>query len=122
MKLCLNLGLSNQSGGTAAPPVGPIVTTPPSVSPLTAQENTQETRTQGVYAARGGGSVSITTSEWRLDGVQAGTGATFTPDAGDVGETLSYHETATETGGTAPGAVNRSVVVGVVAQSIDCVC
>ena len=63
----------------------------------------------------GGGSVSITTSEWRLDGVQAGTGATFTPDAGDVGETLSYHETATETGGTAPGAVNRSVVVGVVA-------
>jgi hypothetical protein len=93
---------------------GPIADTPPAVTPMTAQEGVQVARTQGSYSARGGGSVSITTSEWRVDGAQVGTGATYTPDAGDVGGLLAYFEEATETGGTAPGSTIRQVTVGAV--------
>lgn len=101
-------------GQTLGDPTGPAVTTPPSVSPETAQEGTQVTRTQGIYAALGGGSVSITTSEWRLDGAQVGTGATYTPTSGNVGGVLSYYEVATESGGSAPGITVRQVVLGTV--------
>ncbi|WP_162933068.1 serine hydrolase [Roseovarius sp. EL26] len=72
------------------------------------------TRTEGIYAPRGAGVVTITTSEWRVDGVQAGTAANYTPIAGDVGKMFSYHEVVTETGGIAPGVISRSVVMGVV--------
>jgi len=98
----------------SALPTGPIQTAAPSVSPLTAQQGTQVARTQGTYSARGGGSVSITTSAWHMDAVEVGTGANYTPGAGEVGDTFSYYEIATETGGTAPGTTITRITVGVV--------
>lgn len=97
-----------------AQPSGPVEITAPSASPMVAREGIEVTRSRGRYAARAEGAVSITTSEWRLDGVQVATGASFTPDATHAGKILSYHEIATETGGDSPGTTTRQVVVGVV--------
>lgn len=102
------------SGGAIAGAVGPIISAAPSVAPMTAQDGVQVTRTQGTYAARGGGSVSITTSEFRIDGLQSSTGATDTPGAGDVGDLFVYVEIATETGGTAPGTTTSIITIGTV--------
>lgn len=115
----LNLGLSNlgasQIGAIAT---GPIRDTIPSVAPGDAQQDTLETATAGTYSARGGGTVSITLQEWLVDGMQVATGLTYTPVVGDVGGQLVYREVATETGGTAPGAISTPVPVGIVAPDV----
>lgn len=113
--LTLGLGLAAQN---TSDPTGPIQDTAPSVSPMTAQEGTQVTRTLGTYSARGGGSVSITTSEFQVDGVQVSVGATYTPDADDAGGVLTYREVATETGGTDPGTHATTITIGTVPSAL----
>jgi hypothetical protein len=84
---------------------------------MVAGEGVQVTRTQGTYTARGGGSVNITTSEWRIDGAQVGAGATYVPGGADVGGLLTYFEVATESGGSAPGTTIKQVIVGYVGMT-----
>lgn len=117
MRLGIHITLAGASTNNVQ--TGPIRTANPSVSPSTGQEGTQETRTQGTYTARGGGVVTITTSEWRVDGAQVGTAATYTPVSGDVGGVLSYYEVATETGGTTPGTTAVQITVGVVTSATN---
>ena len=91
---------------------GPILAILPSVFPLIAQVGMQVSRRQGTYVSRGGGTVSFVVSEWRVDGVTVGTGATYLPVNSDEAGLLSYSETAVEVGGTLDGSVTRNVIVG----------
>ena len=103
--------LSTESGGS-----GPLVLTPPSVLPSTAQTHEESIVTQGTYAPRGGGTVSITRAEFLLDGAMAETGTTYVPTEADLGKILSYVEEVTETGGASPGYVTRIIVIGPVTE------
>ena len=108
------IGLAIGLGGRAAPAgpqTGPLMLTAPSVAPMEAREGVSVTYTPGSYGARGGGIVSVS-AQWQLDGVAVATGTSFTPGAGDVGRMLACVETATETGGTAPGSRQRSILLG----------
>lgn len=100
--------------GPSAPTLGPITSAAPSVSPAGATVGVAYTRTQGVYAPRGGGVVTVT-REWVRGATQvAGDVASYTPVGGDIGAVLFYRETAVETGGTAAGTVVQIATLGTV--------
>jgi hypothetical protein len=72
--------------------------------------------TAGVYY---GSPVPSVTGQWKRDGVDiAGqTGTTYTTAAGDVGKTVTYVETATNTGGSVTGTSNGVAVPAAGASS-----
>lgn len=94
---------------------GPIQTSPPSVDPDVGQVGVAANRTAGIYQPRGGGTVTLDISEWRIGATPVGTGPDYTPTKTDVGEVLYYVEQATETGGNADGTHPAvSVILGIV--------
>ncbi|WP_425092017.1 hypothetical protein [Tropicimonas sp. S265A] len=111
-------GLSSQIATSREPfqPVGPTVTALPSVLPAVPEVGVQLTATEGQYDPRGaGGEVSVGGKRWLVNGVQVGTGATYTPTAANILGTLVYQEIATETGGEFDGtSIVRQASAGIV--------
>ena len=110
MGLHLGMGLS---GSPVVARDMPIQDTAPSVDDTAAKINDGAVNfTSGTYSALGGGSVSITTSEMRVDGVAVSD--TYTLLDADDGLVFSIYEVATETGGTNPGTRITNTVIGTI--------
>lgn len=111
MQIGLGLSVTGVLSQGVVDIVGPIITALPSVDLDAATVGVTLTGSEGAAIARGGGTVTFV-EEWLVAGAQDATTATYTPDAGSIGDALAYRVTWTETGGTADGTAVRSVYLG----------
>lgn len=111
MAFGLALGLS--LGADTFVRVGPLTISAPTFTGIPPTETVELSATLGSYSPEDGGTIDSVTGVFLMDG-EAQTNP-FTPQLADIGATIVWRETVTQSGGENPGTYIFNRTVGTVA-------